>query len=185
MADQSTIARPYAKALFDLANAEKKLGPWSEALNAASAVLASPNAKRVLGSPTLDQAKRADFIRAVSVGLQGAELFESSHGKALLALLAENDRLAVLPEIASQFDALKAQAENKVKVKFISATAADPKVVEQVTQALKKRLGRDVELELEVDGTLIGGAIIRAEDMVIDGSVRARLEKLAHSLIDR
>ena len=83
------------------------------------------------------------------------------------------------------FDELKAEAENKVKVKFISAAAADPKVVEQVAQALKSRLGREVEMELEVDAALIGGAIIRAEDMVIDGSVRARLEKLAHALIDR
>jgi F-type H+-transporting ATPase subunit delta len=185
MADQSTIARPYAKALFDLARSSGKLAAWSEALNAAAAVLAEPNAQRVLASPTLDDGKRADFIRAMSVGLKGADVFETTQGKALLALLAENDRLALLPDIAAQFDALKAHAENKVKVKFISAAAADPKVVEQVTQALKVRLGREVELELEVDATLIGGAIIRAEDMVIDGSVRARLEKLAHTLIDR
>jgi F-type H+-transporting ATPase subunit delta len=185
MADQSTVARPYAKALFDLAQAGGKLGPWSEALNAAAAVLSDSNAKRVLASPTLDEAKRAEFIRAVSVGLNGADLFETTHGKALLALLAENDRLTVLPEIAAQFDALKAQAENKVKVKLISATEADPKVVDQMAQALKVRLGRDVEMELEVDAGLIGGAIIRAEDRVIDGSVRARLEKLAHALIDR
>jgi F-type H+-transporting ATPase subunit delta len=185
MADQSTIARPYAKALFDVASAGGKLGAWSEALNAAAAVLADPNAKRVLASPSLDEAKRADFIRAMSVGLKGADLFEDSHGKALLALLAENDRLDVLPEIAAQFDVLKTQAENKVKVKFISATAADPEVVKQVAQSLQKRLGREVEMELEVDAALIGGAIIRAEDMVIDGSVRSRLEKLAHTLIDR
>lgn len=185
MADQSTIARPYAKALFDVASADGKLGPWSEALNAAAAVLADPNAKRVLASPALDEAKRANFIRAVSVGMKGADLFEANHGKALLALLAENDRLGVLPEIAAQFDALKTQAENKVKVTFISATAADPEVVKQVAQSLTKRLGREVEMELEVDAALIGGAIIRAEDMVIDGSVRARLEKLAHTLIDR
>ena len=99
MADQSTIARPYAKALFDVANAEKKLGPWSDALNAAAAVLGDANAKRVLANPSLDEGKRADFIRAVSVGLKGADVFESSQGKALLALLAQNDRLAVLPEI--------------------------------------------------------------------------------------
>jgi F-type H+-transporting ATPase subunit delta len=137
----------------------------------------------VLASPTLDDGKRADFVRAMSVGIKGADVFESAQGKALLALLAENGRLTVLPEIAAQFDALKAQAENKVKVKLISATAVDAKVAEQVTQALKKRLGREVELELEVDAALIGGAIIRAQDMVIDGSVRARLEQLAHSLI--
>ena len=185
MADHSTIARPYAKALFDLASAGGKLGSWSEALNAAAAVLADPSAKRVLASPTLDEAKRADFIRAMSVGLKGADVLETAHGRALLALLAENGRLTMLPEIAAQFDALKAEAENKVKVTFTSATAADPKVVAQVTQALKVRLGREVELTLEVDASLIGGAIIRAEDMVIDGSVRARLEKLAHALIDR
>ena len=183
MADDSTIARPYAKALFDLASAGQKLGLWSEALNAAATVLAEPSAKRVLANPALDDERRAEFVRAVSVGIKGAEVFETAEGKGLLALLAENDRLTVLPEIAAQFDALKAQAENKVKVRFISATAVDAALAEQVTQALKKRLGRDVELTLEVDESLIGGAIVRAEDMVIDGSVRARLEQLAHQLM--
>src|SRR4051812_36262238 len=123
MADQSTIARPYAKALFDVANADKKLSSWSDALNAAAAVLGDPSAKRVLMNPELDQGKRADFIRAVSVGLNGADLFETSQGKALLALLAENDRLGALPEIAAQFDVLKAEAENKVNATLVSATA--------------------------------------------------------------
>jgi F-type H+-transporting ATPase subunit delta len=183
MADESTIARPYAKALFDVANAEQKLGPWSDALNAAAAVLGDANARRVLANPALDQAKRADFIRAVSVGLKGADLFETPPAKALLALLAENDRLSALPEIATQFDALKADAENKVKAKLVSATAVDASVAERVRQALQKRLGREVELELEVDPALIGGAIVRAEDMVIDGSVRTRLEQLARAMI--
>ena len=183
MADQTTIARPYAKALFDVANAEKKLGSWSDALNAAAAVLGDANAKRVLANPALDHSKRASFIRAVSVGLKGADVLETVQGKALLALLAENDRLAVLPEIAAQFDALKAEAENKVKAKLISATAVDAGVVERVKQALKKRLGREVELELTVDPSLIGGAIVRAEDMVIDGSVRTRLELLARAMV--
>jgi len=183
MADQTTIARPYAKALFDVAGAEKKLGPWSDALNAAAAVLGDANARRVLGNPALDPGKRADFIRAVSVGLKGADVFETPHGKALLTLLAENDRLAVLPEIAAQFDALKSEAENKIKAKLISATAVDAGVAERVKQALKKRLGREVELTLEVDPSLIGGAIVRAEDMVIDGSVRTRLEQLARAMV--
>jgi F-type H+-transporting ATPase subunit delta len=183
MADQTAIARPYAKALFDVANAEKKLGSWSDALKAAAAVLGDANAKRVLANPALDRGKRGDFIRAVSVGLKGADVFETSQGKALLALLAENDRLGVLPEIAAQFDALKAEAENKVKAKLISATAVDAGVAERVKQALKKRLGREVELTLTVDPSLIGGAIVRAEDMVIDGSVRTRLEQLARAMV--
>jgi F-type H+-transporting ATPase subunit delta len=170
MADQSTIARPYAKALFDVANADQKLGSWSDALNAAAAVLGDANAKRVLGNPALDQGKRADLLDTAQV-------------KALLALLAENDRLAVLPEIAAQFDALKAEAENKVKAKLVSATAVDAAVAARVKQALEKRLGREVELTLEVDPSLIGGAIVRAEDMVIDGSVRTRLEQLARAMV--
>ena len=183
MADLGTIGRPYAKALFDVAHAEGKLGPWSEALNAAAAVLGDANARRVLANPALDQGKRADFIRAVSVGLKGADVFESAQGKALLSLLAENDRLAVLPEIAAQFDALKAEAEHKVTATLVSATAVDAAVAERVKQALKKRLGREVELTLEVDPSLIGGAIVRAEDMVIDGSVRTRLEQLARAMV--
>jgi F-type H+-transporting ATPase subunit delta len=183
MADVGTIARPYAKALFEIASGERKLGEWSQALNAAAAVLEDANARRVLGNPTIDVAKRAEFLRAVSVGIKGASVLETTQGKALVAVLADNDRLALLPEIAAQFDALKAQAENKVKVTMTSATQVDPATAEQVKQALKKRLGREVELELAVDASLIGGAVIRAEDMVIDGSVRTRLEKLAAQLV--
>jgi F-type H+-transporting ATPase subunit delta len=183
MADSTTVARPYAKALFDVAKAEQRLPAWSDALQAAAQVLADPNAKRVLASPSLDEQRRVEFVRAVSVGLKGAEVFATPQGQGLLALLAENDRLAVLPEIAAQFDALKAQAENKVKVKMTSATAVDSQVAEQVARALEKRLGRAVELELEVDPSLLAGAVIRAEDMVIDGSVRTRLEQLAAALV--
>jgi F-type H+-transporting ATPase subunit delta len=184
MADFSTIARPYAKALFDLASETRALGPWSEALAAAAAVLADPNAKRVLANPALDDEKRAGFVEAICRGLSGAELWSSNEGRNFLRLLTENDRLPVLPEIAAQFDALKAQAENKVKVTFVSATQVDRSIVEQVTQALQKKLGRAVELELEVDASILGGAIIRAEDMVIDGSVRTRLQRLAEALVD-
>jgi F-type H+-transporting ATPase subunit delta len=183
MADFSTVARPYAKALFDLANAERKLAAWSEALNAAAAVLGDADAKRVLASPALDESKRAAFIAAVAGAVKGGELLGTQHGRNLLQLLAENDRLAVLPEIAAQFEALKTQAENKVKVRLISATPVDEKLAEQVTKALTQRFGRAVELTLEVDASLLGGAIIRADDMVIDGSVRTRLQRLAESLV--
>jgi len=183
MADFSTVARPYAKALFDLANAERKLAAWSEALNAAAAVVADVNAKRVLASPTLDESQRAAFVASVASGIKGAELLGTELGRNLLQLLAENDRLTALPEIAAQFEVLKTQAENKVKVKLISATPVDEKLAEQITKALTKRFGRAVELTLEVDASLLGGAIIRADDMVIDGSVRTRLQRLAESLV--
>jgi F-type H+-transporting ATPase subunit delta len=183
MADSTTVARPYAKALFDLARSENQLAAWSEGLQAAAAVLADASAKRLLGSPALDEQKRAQFVRAVSVGLKGAEVLETPQGQGLLSLLAENDRLAVLPEIAAQFDALKAQAENKVKVKLTAATAVDQQVADSIARALEKRFGRAVELELEIDPSLLAGAVIRAEDRVIDGSVRTRLEQLTAAIV--
>jgi F-type H+-transporting ATPase subunit delta len=184
MADFSTIARPYARAVFDLANAAGKLGPWSEALRAAAAVIGDAKAKRFLANPTLTEQQRAGFVEVVSQDVPGGALWRSAEGKNLLQLLAENDRLQVLPEIAAQFDALKSQAENKVKVTLVSATPVDAAIAGQVTQALQQKLGRSVELNCEVDESILGGAIIRAEDMVIDGSVRTRLQRLAEALID-
>ena len=100
-----------------------------------------------------------------------------------MRLLAENDRLTVLPEIAAQFDALKADAENKVNVTVTAATAVDKTLAEQIKKALEAKLGRTVELSLAVDPSLIGGAIIQADDMVIDGSVRTRLQRLTEKLV--
>jgi F-type H+-transporting ATPase subunit delta len=183
MADSSTVARPYAKALFDLASAEHALPKWSAALGAAAAVVGDANAKRALANPSLTEAQRAEFVASVAGAVPGGEALGTPHGRNLLKLLAENDRLAALPEIAAQFDALKAQAENKVKVTLVSASPVDAALAEQVTKSLTQRLGRAVELTLTVDASLLGGAIIRADDMVIDGSVRTRLQRLTESLV--
>ena len=126
MADFSTVARPYAKALFDLANGERKLPEWSAALGAAAAVLADASAKRALANPALDDGGARDARRLDRRRDQGRRAARRApQGKNLLQLLAENDRLTALPEIAAQFDALKAEAENKVKVTVTSATAVD------------------------------------------------------------
>jgi F-type H+-transporting ATPase subunit delta len=183
MAEFSTVARPYAKALFDLASAARTLPAWSDALSAAAAVVGHAHARRALANPGLDERQRAGLVASVASGIAGSDLLGGPEGKNLLLLLAENDRLNALPEIAAQFDALKAQAENKIKVKLISATPVDDALVAQVTKALEQRLGRAVELELEVDAALLGGAIIRADDMVIDGSVRTRLQRLAEAIV--
>ncbi len=183
MADSSTVARPYAKALFDLASAERALPKWSAALSAAAAVVGDADAQRVLANPALTDAQRAELVASVAGAMLGGEVLGTPHGRNLLKLLAENDRLAALPDIAAQFDALKAQAENKVKVTLVSATAVDAALTEQITKALTQRFGRAVELTLEVDASLLGGAIIRADDMVIDGSVRTRLQRLTESLV--
>ena len=183
MADFSTVARPYAKALFDLANGQRKLPEWSAALGAAAAVLADADAKRALANPKLDDDSRAALVGDIAGAVKGGELFKTAEGKNLLLVLAENDRLTALPEIAAQFDALKAEAENKINVTVTAATAVDKAIAEQIKNALQQKLGRTVELTLAVDASLIGGAIIQADDMVIDGSVRTRLQRLTEKLV--
>lgn len=183
MADVSTVARPYAKALFDLAQGEGKLGEWSAALGAAAAVVGDADAKRALANPGFDDAARAALVGSVASAVKGGELLASGHGKNFLQVLAENDRLTALPEIAAQFDVLKAEAENKVKVTVTSATQVDGGIAEQIKRSLEKKLGRTVELALAVDPSLIGGAIIQADDMVIDGSVRTRLQRLTEKIV--
>lgn len=183
MADVSTVARPYAKALFDLASADRALPKWSAALGAAAAVAGDENAQRALANPALTEAQRAELVGSIAASVPGGEAIGTPHGRNLLHLLAENDRLTALPEISAQFDALKAQAENKIKVTLVSATPVDAQLAEQVTKSLAQRFGRAVELTLEVDASLLGGAIIRADDMVIDGSVRTRLQRLTESLV--
>ena len=136
MADASSVARPYAKALFDLANGERKLPEWSAALGAAAAVLADANAKRALTNPAFDDGARAALVGSIASEIRGGELLTSPAGKNLLQLLSENDRLTALPEIAAQFDELKAEAENKVKVTLTAATQVDGTIAEQIKKAL-------------------------------------------------
>ena len=183
MADVSSVARPYAKALFDLASAQRKLPQWSAALRAAAAVLADANAKRALANPKFDDESRAALVIDIASAIKGGELFGTAEGKNLLHVLAENDRLTALPEIAAQFDALKAAAENKVNVTVTSATAVDAALAEAIKKALEQKLSRTVELTLQVDASLLGGAVIQADDMVIDGSVRTRLQRLTEKLV--
>ena len=183
MADASTIARPYAKALFDLATAERQLTAWSDALAAAAAVVADAGAKRALANPAFDDAARATLVGSIVGSIKGGELLTTQSGKNLLQLLAENGRLTALPEIAVQFDALKAEAEKKVNVTVTSATQIDAALGEQIKKSLEKKLGRTVELTLAVDAALIGGAVIQADDMVIDGSVRTRLQRLTEAIV--
>jgi F-type H+-transporting ATPase subunit delta len=183
VADFSTVARPYAKALFALAEAGGNLAAWSEALHGAAAVIGDPQAKEFLARPSLSAEQRAAFLVSVLEKSAVGDVFGSREGKNLLRIVSENGRLVALPEIAVQFDKLKALSENRVTVKLFSASAVDAAQVERIAAALKRRLGREVEIQTEIDPTLVGGAVVRADDRVIDGSVRSRLKRLAGSLI--
>jgi F-type H+-transporting ATPase subunit delta len=184
MADFGTIAKPYARALFDVASATGDADAWSQALAAAASVVADPASHAYLGRPGLGAGDRARFVADVCGEIDAAGKLASAEGMNLLRLLAENDRLSALSEVSAQFDELKAEAENRIQVVVTSAVPVDDELGAQLKQSLESKLGRTVELALETDPSLVGGAVIRAEDMVIDGSVRNRLRRLTDALID-
>jgi F-type H+-transporting ATPase subunit delta len=186
MADNHTIARPYAEAAFELAREAGELDAWSDALTVASQVMADGRIVNFLANPSLTDDERLRFLTEMFSSADGADgvlAGGTAEGRNFLKLLFANGRLAVLPEIAEHFDALKAEVENTIDVTVTSATILDESQKQAIAEALKKRLGRNVRLESELDETLIGGAVIRAGDVVIDGSLRSRLQSLSNALI--
>jgi len=185
MADNNTIARPYAQAVFEVARQENALDELSTSLNAGRQLLGDGQVAKFLANPALTDSDRLDFLTGLFGTVAGKESVfggKSEHGLNFLKLLLEYDRVAVLPEIAEHFDALKKALENTVDVTVTSASALNSKQQKAIEEALRKRLGRDVRLSTEIDENLIGGAVIRAGDVVIDGSLRARLENLSNAL---
>jgi F-type H+-transporting ATPase subunit delta len=177
MAHTSTIARPYARAAFETARDAKDLAGWQAQLEFVAAVVADPAMQAAIGSPKAS----ADAISAVITEAGKGRL--SAGVQNLVVLLARRKRLAVLPELVQQFVALKREAERKVEVELTSAVALGAGQRSAIQQALEQRLGRTVELKEAVDASLIGGAVVRAGDLVIDASVRGRLERLGDALI--
>jgi F-type H+-transporting ATPase subunit delta len=176
MAEKVTIARPYARAAFAAAQEHKALARWSELLAKASAVVTDETVAKLLTSPKVSAAQLVDLIGEAA----GPALEE--HGRNFLNTLALNHRLNLLPEIAAIYETLRADVENVADVQVISAVALDEAQRERLAGALRKRMRRDVRLHCEVDSSLIGGAIVRSGDLVIDGSLKAGLERLANSI---
>ena len=173
MSQALTLARPYARAAFAIAREGNALPAWSDALAFAARVAADPTVAALLGNPGL--------IQADATTLLAPEGADETFGN-FLGLLFENRRLPLLPEIAGMFDELRFEAERVVKAKVTSAVAMPAAELETIKAALKKRFGRDVEVETAVDESLIGGAVIDAGDVVIDGSLKGKLGRLQAAL---
>jgi F-type H+-transporting ATPase subunit delta len=176
MAELTTIARPYGQALFELARNENALADWSETLALLAAVAQEPQAAELLESPQLTSERKADLL----LSIVGDRLNEE--GKNFVRLLAENQRMEVLPEILVLFEELRNEAEGAVDAELLTARPATEEQKTRVAEALKRRLGREIHLECKTDESLLGGAIIRAGDLVIDGSAQGKLSQLANAL---
>jgi len=176
MAELTTLARPYAKAAFEAAVEAGSLGDWSESLATVAAVVSEPAVRSALTSPSLTGEKQAQLVTE----LCGDEII--GQVKNFIAILAENKRIPLMPEIVTLFETLKANQEMKVDVNVISAFPLSDALQEKLAASLKAKLQREVVLHSEADKSLIGGAVIRAGDLVIDGSVRGKLAKLSESM---
>ena len=175
MAESITVARPYAQAAFDEARKLGNLKGWSDTLQAAAQSMANAEVRAVVTSPRVIRSQLESLMLALSGGSsQGEQNF--------IKLLTESQRLTLLPEIAAHFEALRAEEEKSVDVLVTTAFDLDETQKQKMTVALKKRLGREIRLSCAVDNKLLGGAIIRAGDKVIDGSARSQLSELANAL---
>lgn len=176
MAELSTVARPYAKAAFDYARNQEALDAWSGWLVTLGRVVAVRDVEKLMTHPALAAERKVALL------LELGEVDIDDAARRFLETLAEKGRLPALPDIAEQFERLRADLEKRMDVTVVSAYPLDEKQQNKLAGALKKRLNREISITTQVDSALLGGVILRAGDTVIDGSVRGRLTRLSEAL---
>lgn len=176
MAELSTIARPYAEAAFDLAREESALGAWSQMLRFGAAVVGDERVAEALDNPRLDASTKESLLLSIA-----GDRFDAQ-ARNFIHVLVDADRVALLPQISAQFDALKDDAEATAKATIESAFELTDAQVAELKAALEKRFGRKIEASVSVNPELIGGARVTVGDAVIDGSVQAKLDAMSTQL---
>jgi F-type H+-transporting ATPase subunit delta len=176
VAERATIARPYAKAAFEYAREAGRFAEWSQGLKTAAEIVEDPRLAALTKSPQWSQADLVSIIADVG----GAALDPGMQN--FVRVLAENHRLLLLPEISAHYEKFRSDVENTVDVEVISAIALSSAQQDKLAAALSKRLNRKVRMQNSIDPTLLGGAVVRAGDLVIDGSLKGRLQRLATEL---
>lgn len=175
MSELTTVARPYAKAAFDVAVEQKALDKWSTMLSFAAEVAMNDTVATLLAS-----GESPERIADLFIQVCGDEVDE--YGQNLLKVMAENGRLAALPEVQALYVQLVTEHQKQADVYVTSATELTDAQIKQVTEAMTKRLARDVRLHCDVDSALVGGMVIKVDDLVIDNTVRGKLERMAEAL---
>ncbi len=176
MSEITTAARPYARAVFELAQEKGELDVWEQRLAFMAAVASDPSMRNLLASPKLSREQAAELFNKVT----GDQVGE--HGQNMVRMMAENDRLALLPDILPLYQQFKAEAEGMVEAEIVSAMPVNDEQQAAIAKALQVRLGREIKLVNRIDETLIGGAVIKAGDLVIDGSIQGRFDKMVNAL---
>ena len=176
MAELVTVARPYAKAAFEFALEKDNLSSWTEALEFLSLVVADPAMAKLLDSPSITREKSAEAMLSIAEGRLDSQTSN------FVSLLASNGRLELLPEILNLYENYRANHEKTVEVELTSAVELTKQQLSDLNSTLETKLGRKVNINCQTDPTLMGGMIVRAGDLVIDASIRGKLNDLADSL---
>jgi len=178
MSELSTLARPYAEAVFRMAQGENDLAGWSSRVATLAAIVSDAQVARLITDPAVSDERVAGLV----IDVAGGDLGE--RGANFVKVLAENDRLSLLPEVCTQFETLKANAEGTLEATITSAQELTQAQVDDLVAGLKAKFNRSVNVQVAVDPELIGGAVIAIGDQVIDGSVKGRLQRMAFAIID-
>ena len=176
MAEISTVARPYSRAVFEFAQAKNKLAEWSDMLEFLSAVVSDPQMQSLISNTSVKKDKLTTLMQEI------CESRLDEFGFNLIKVLMENRRLNLVPVIKSQFQTLQAEAEGTIEAELISAFETSDEQVSTIAAALEKRLGKKVSMSVQINKDLIGGAIVRAGNLVIDGSAQGRFTKLCNTI---
>lgn len=176
MAETGELARPYAVAAFKQAEEEDRIGEWAEMLELLAAIARDPMVSGLIANPRMDRARLVELF----IGVCGDRL--SDTGRNFVKVVGEYGRFALLPDISERFAEERAAREGRNHVHVTSAFELSEPQRDTIVEAMEKRLGTKVTLDCAVDDSLIGGVVIRAGDLVIDASLRGRLEQLAQTL---
>jgi F-type H+-transporting ATPase subunit delta len=176
MAELATVARPYAEALFRVAQ-NGDMAAWSGIVSELAQIGANPDMQAFAGNPNVTPAQLAETIASLVKSPLSPE------AKNFIAMLSENGRINLLPEIAAQFTQLKNAFAGAADATVYSAFEMSADQVNALAAALEKKFGRKLNPTVEVDPSLIGGVRVVVGDEVLDTSVRAKLQQMHHALV--
>lgn len=177
MLEKITIARPYAQAAFEFAREQGDVAHWSGMLKLLRAIIANARMRPLLHDPRISDAQLYELVASIA----GDSL--SENGGNFVRILIRSERLQFMPEIADLYEAMLARAEGRVDVEVIAAYGLEKKQEEAIAAAMAERLGKKITVTGDTNESLIGGAVIRAGDSVIDASIRGRLNELKNELL--
>ena len=176
MEESGTIARPYALAVFEQAQQDGQVAEWAGMLESLEVIASDPTVKGLIANPKVDR----EAVTALILDIAGDRL--TTHGQNFLRLLGQNGRLGQLGAIRGIFEQKREMLEGRGQIEVHSAYPLTPEEEGRIGDAMSKRLGVSVSLSVSIDPDLIGGVVVRAGDLVIDASLRGRLDQLRQAL---